>query len=96
MWGDGAREYGAIGGADTFVFRGDFGSDQVNDFQPGLDKLEIDISDGVPWQDQISWENDGPLGTWLRIRLESEDSSGYIYLVGFGGYVPTESDFMFV
>jgi hypothetical protein len=102
MVGDAVEmENGAVGGADTFVFAGEFNDerrfgeqkrDVVYDFRhEDGDKLEIDIDDGVSWQSQVLWAVEG---SDVVVTVQSATSNGGITLVGVSSL--TESDFLFV
>lgn len=53
-------------GRDTFVFRaGEGGHDRVDDFQVGVDRLELHTADGYPVWAMEGGDGAGGQGTWL-------------------------------
>ncbi len=83
MYGDAVRMNGAVGGADTFVFAGQFGNDIVHDFRTADgDQLEIDVADPAAPSGEVSWEVSG---SDTIIMVSGGPSQGTITLVGYTG-----------
>ncbi len=76
------------GGADTFVFQiGDAVIDFINDFQPGVDKMDFsEISGAITW-------NSGDMATSVNVDLDGDGDSDISVLLS-GNMTLTASDFL--
>jgi Ca2+-binding RTX toxin-like protein len=69
-------------GADVFVFRaGESGQDRVDDFQLGLDHVEIHTAGGYPASAEQGTDASGMQGTWVTWGANNET----VFLAGVTG-----------